>query len=221
MSLHIAAFVVGPLPNNLYLLVDEAAREAVLIDPSIDGAAALEHMRRLQREGFMLSAIWLTHGHFDHVYDTAIWRDEFGVPILMHRADEFWLQRLREQSLWMGLPAPRPVAPDRWIEDGEMLNIGAHRARVLHTPGHSPGSVSFLFEEQGVCVAGDVLFRGSVGRTDLPGCSPGQLQESLHQLCSLPDATRVLPGHGEATTIGFEKATNPFCQSVATKISDL
>jgi len=213
MSLHIETFVVGPLTNNLYLLIDDAAREVVLIDPSINSDAALEHMKRLRQDGLHLSAIWLTHGHFDHVYDTALWRDEFPAPLFMHRADEFWLQRLREQSLWMNLPAPRPVAPDHWIEAGAPFSVGQHHARVLHTPGHSPGSVSFLLEEQNVCISGDVLFRGSAGRTDLPGCSEAELADSLSQLCSLPDATRVLPGHGAATTIGAEKATNPFCRS--------
>jgi len=218
MSLRIETFVVGPLTNNLYLLIDDEAREAVLIDPSINSDPALEQARRLQREGIRLSAIWLTHGHFDHVYDTALWHDEFPVPILMHQADEFWLQRLREQSLWMGLPAPRAVVPDRFIEVGDTLNIGRHYARILHTPGHSPGSVSFLFEAEGFCVSGDVLFRGSAGRTDLPGCSPPQLTESINLLCSLPDTMRVLPGHGEATTIGSEKRSNPFCQSQPAKI---
>jgi glyoxylase-like metal-dependent hydrolase (beta-lactamase superfamily II) len=220
MSLRIETFVVGPLTNNLYMLIDDEAREVVLIDPSIDSDPALAQMRHLHSDGLRLSAIWLTHGHFDHVYDTALWRDEFPAPLLMHRADEFWLQRLREQSLWMGLPAARPVTPDGWIEAGTTQTIGGHGARVLHTPGHSPGSLSFFFEEQGICISGDVLFQGSVGRTDLPGCSQGELNDSLAQLCSLPDATRVLPGHGNATTIGIEKRTNPFCRALAADTSD-
>lgn len=209
MGLRIETFVVGPLPNNLYLLLDDQAREAVVVDPSIGSEAALERMRELQKQGVKLAAIWNTHGHFDHVYDNAAWKSEFDVPLGMHDGDLFWTQRLREQALWFGLPTPQSVAPDFSFEDGQIVRVGTHAARVMHTPGHSPGSVSFLFEDQNACVSGDVLFRGSVGRTDLPGCSVEELRLSLKRLSELPAPTRILSGHGDATTIG-EEMTNPF-----------
>lgn len=214
MSLKVETFVVGPLSNNLYLLIDDVAQEAVLIDPSIDSAPALARVRQLSNSGVRLTAIWNTHGHFDHVYDNALWKDAFPVPISMHRDDEFWLERLREQALWMGYPPPVAVPPDHWLTDGEIVAVGTHHARVLHTPGHSPGSVSFFFEADEVCISGDVLFQGSVGRTDLPHCSVPQLQHSLAKLVALPPTTRILPGHYDPTTIQQELEINPFCQQL-------
>ncbi len=214
MSLRIETFVVGPLPNNLYLLIDDEAREAVVVDPSVGSEAALERMRELQKQGVKLAAIWNTHGHFDHIYDNAAWKSEFDVALGMHPADLFWTQRLREQALWFGLPTPESVAPDFGFEDGQIARVGTHAARVMHTPGHSPGSVSFLFQDQNVCISGDVLFRGSVGRTDLPGCSMEELNRSLKLLSELPAQTRILSGHGDATTISEEMKTNPFCRDL-------
>jgi hydroxyacylglutathione hydrolase len=212
VSLQVETFVVGPFTNNLYLLVDETAREVVVVDPSIDSGAARARVHALEREGVRLTAIWNTHGHLDHIYDNALWRDEFGVPIFIHRGDLFFLERLREQSLWLGLEPPASAPPDHWLEGGQVLAIGGHQARVLHTPGHSPGSVTFVFDAEELCLSGDVLFHGSIGRTDLPGCSDEQLRESLAKLCALPTATRILPGHYEPTTIGFEIETNPYCR---------
>lgn len=209
--MRVESFVAGLLANNIYLLVDEDAGEAVAVDPSLDSGAARERVRQLQIQGVRLAAIWNTHGHFDHVYDNALWKNEFDVPLWMHRDDVFWIERLREQSLWMGLPAPQTALPDRWIEAGNVMRVGQYAARVLHTPGHSPGSVSFVFDSENVCVSGDVLFRGSVGRVDLPGCSPQELRRSLQQLVALPAAIRILSGHGEPTTVQQELATNPFC----------
>ena len=211
MSLRVQTFETGPLATNAYLLTDDDSGEAIVIDPSIGGDAVLDSARAWQKNGGRLLAIWATHGHFDHIYDGARWKDEFSIPLLAHRADEFWFERLREQSLWLGLPPPAPVHPDAWLEDGQVLNIGEHRARVLHVPGHSPGSVAFWWESQNWCVSGDVLFQDSVGRTDLPGCSLDALRASLRVLLALPGATRILPGHGPATTVALEKANNPFC----------
>jgi len=214
VSLRVETFRVGPLDNNLYLLIDDHNHEAVVVDPSIESAPALQRMRELLRSGVHFSGIWNTHGHFDHIYDNALWKAELAAPILMHRDDDFFVQRLREQALWMGLPPPTTVSPDHWLNGGETLKVGGYHAAVLLTPGHSPGSVTFYFAGDGLCISGDVLFQGSVGRTDLPGCSVEQLQHSLATLLQLPDATRVLPGHGEPTTIGLERRTNPFCQSL-------
>lgn len=214
VTLQVETFVVGPLTNNLYLLLDDVAGEAVLIDPSIDSGAALARMGVWSDSGVRLMAIWNTHGHFDHIYDTARWREVYNVPILMHEADDYWVQRLRDQALWMGFPPPVLAPPDQWLKGGETLTVGSHRARVLHTPGHSPGSVSYIFDDAGLCISGDVAFRGSVGRTDLPRCSPPQLQQSLARLMALPGATRLLPGHYGPTTVRQELLDNPFCQQL-------
>jgi len=208
--LHIETFVVGPLPNNLYLLHDDIARQAVIIDPSIGSAAAVQQMKSLRNSGVLLSAIWNTHGHFDHVYDNALWKHEFDVPLVMHADDNFLLERLMQQAMWFGMESTERVVPDAAFHDGQIVRVGSHAARVIHTPGHSPGSVSFYFENDGVCVSGDVLFRGSVGRTDLPGCAPDELQISLRKLAALPAATRILSGHGDETTIEHELAHNPY-----------
>lgn len=212
MSLYIESFEIGPFPNNLYLLIDQKAREVIVIDPSIDSDAAITRIQELEKEGITLKAIWNTHGHLDHVYDNERWKELFPVPISMHQDDVFLLEHLREQAIWLGLPQVNPVTPDQFFEDGQTVSIGHHTAQVLHTPGHSPGSVSLYFADEKIVFVGDVLFRGSVGRTDLPGCSSAQLQESLQRLAALPADTRVLTGHGEETTIADELATNPYLE---------
>ncbi len=210
MSLYIESFEIGPFPNNLYLLIDQKSREVVVIDPSIDSDTAIARIQELEKEGITLKAIWNTHGHLDHVYDNERWKELFHVPISMHQDDVFLLEHLREQAIWLGLPQVNPVNPDLFFEDGQTVSIGQHTAQVLHTPGHSPGSVSLYFADEKIVFVGDVLFRGSVGRTDLPGCSSAQLQESLKRLATLPPDTRVFTGHGEETTIADELATNPY-----------
>lgn len=209
MALRFENWTGGPLSNNIYLFWDDAKGDAVLIDPSIESEPARRKLDDLERAGVHLRAIWNTHGHFDHVYDNARWKAEYSVPLLMHGADRFLLEHLREQAIWFGLEAPEVVQPDIDLTAVAELNIGDSVVRVLHTPGHSPGSVSFWFPAEKLCVSGDVLFRGSVGRTDLPGCSEEALLQSLRTLAALPLETRILPGHGPGTTIGEELASNP------------
>jgi glyoxylase-like metal-dependent hydrolase (beta-lactamase superfamily II) len=208
------SFEVGPFPNNLYLVRDDAAREFVVIDPSIASEDAIARARELILSGYTLRAVWNTHGHVDHVHDNALWKAEFGAPIWMHQADDFLLEYLREQSIWLGLPPAEPIAVDAHFQEGQTVSVGALRAEVLHVPGHSPGSVAFHFQSAGVVVSGDVLFRGSVGRSDLPGCDAAQLQVSLHRLAVLPPDTIVLPGHNAITTVENERRTNPFLQNL-------
>jgi len=210
VSLSFETFVVGPFPNNLYLLRDDAARELVVIDPSIQSDQALSRVQKLQAEGYTLKAIWNTHGHLDHIYDNARWKDNFQVPILMHEDDVFLLEHLREQAIWLGLPAGNPMMPDQFLHAGQTLKIGQHEAGVLCLPGHSPGSVGFHFAHQNLIFSGDVLFQNSIGRTDLPGCDESVLQESLRQMMTLPDETRVFTGHGASTTVAAERDVNPF-----------
>jgi glyoxylase-like metal-dependent hydrolase (beta-lactamase superfamily II) len=208
VSLRIETFTAGPLSNNIYLLTDDDAHETVIIDPSIDSEIALAAVQA--NPSSPLQAIWNTHGHFDHIYDNAKWKHLFKVPLIAHAGDEYFLENLGDMSVWFGLPVPESVAPDVLLENDQIIRVGRHEARVLYTPGHSPGSVSFYLAEAGVCISGDVLFRGSVGRTDLPGCSTAALNESLRLLATLPSTTRILPGHGLATTLGEELQTNPF-----------
>lgn len=207
-SLHVESFVCGPLQTNVYLLLDPETREAVVIDPSIETDAVLRRAMEWRAQGIILRAIWNTHGHFDHIYDNARWKQEFGVPIYAHPADAFFLDNLREQSFWFGVPEPEVVRPDFDFVAGQTVIVGNHQAQVLHLPGHSPGSVGFHFEAQQLCVVGDVLFQGSVGRTDLPGCSNAELAASVRTLFEMAPETVVLPGHGEKSTIGVEKQEN-------------
>lgn len=210
VSLRFETFVVGPFPNNSYLLRDEISREFVVVDPSIQSEAAIARAHQLQSDGYTLKAIWNTHGHLDHVYDNARWKEEFQVPIWMHQDDIFLLEHLREQAIWLGLPPGNPIAPDHFLHAGQTLHIGQHTAGVLWLPGHSPGSVAFYFAEHNLVFSGDVLFQNSVGRVDLPGCDESALKESLRTLAALPPATHVLTGHGASTSIAAERAANPF-----------
>lgn len=208
-KLALEQFQCGPMANNIYLLIDHAAREFVVIDPSIESAPALERARALSELGLRLIGIWNTHGHFDHIYDNHIWKKAFDVPLLMHDGDLFFVERLRDQAHWFGFEAPDEVPPDGTLTEGQVLRVGTHEVHILHTPGHSPGSVSFYVPESALCISGDVIFKGGVGRTDLPGCSDAQLAQSLGRLLELPAATRLLPGHEATTTVEHEQRTNP------------
>lgn len=219
MSLHLEAFRTGPLDNNEFLLWDDASRELVVIDPSLGGDASLLRAHALHAQGVTPHEIWLTHGHFDHVYGVARWQQEFAevfpdahLPVRMHSADAFLLARLREQSLWFGVPAPDSFALDANWEDEQSVRVGDALGRVLHVPGHSPGSVAFYFPDEKLVISGDVLFRGSIGRVDLPGASAQDLSFSLRRLTSLPQQTRVWPGHGDSTTVSEELLNNPYCR---------
>lgn len=209
VHLSVETFTCGPLANNIYLVIDHTAGEFVVIDPSIESTPALERANELQASGLRLQAIWNTHGHFDHIFDNHLWKSNFAVPLLMHDADLPFVERLREQALWFGFEPPEQVLPDQFLQSGQTLHLGQHEVQVLHTPGHSPGSVSYYFADSDFCVSGDVIFPGGAGRVDLPGASASQLGESLLLLTSLPDQTRLLPGHYSATTVGGEKADNP------------
>ena len=165
-------------------------------------AAAAERGRRI-------SAIWLTHAHLDHVLGVACVREVTGAPIYLHPGDRALYDELPQQGVLFGIPAPRPPAPQFELAHGQRLVLGSIEVEVRHVPGHSPGHVCFV--APGVVFCGDVLFAGSIGRTDLPGGDFATLIAGIRrELLSLPDATVVYPGHGPATTIGAEKANNPF-----------
>lgn len=213
-TLQIESFVCGPLDTNTFLLIDAAARCAVVIDPSIESDAALQRAQQLRAEGITVQAIWNTHGHFDHIYDNARWKTAFNIEVWAHAADAFFQENLREQSLWFGLPAPETTAIDHFLRDGDRLEIGEFSCQVIALSGHSPGSVGFYFEPQKMMVSGDVLFAGSIGRTDLPAGSEPDLAASLRRLFDLPPQTLIFCGHGDSTTLQTEKRDNALACSL-------
>jgi glyoxylase-like metal-dependent hydrolase (beta-lactamase superfamily II) len=204
MILH--GLAVGPLGANCYVLACPRTRDALVIDPGGDG----EKIRDLMvADGLNLRLVANTHGHFDHVGADAFLVRESGAELLIHRNDLEMLEAMAAQGALFGFPVEPPPRPSRFLEDGELLAVGDLRVRVIHTPGHSPGGVSFLVG--GHLFSGDTLFAGSVGRTDLPGGDHMALMVSIRdRLLILPDETIVHPGHGPATTIGRERAGNPF-----------
>ena len=202
----IVALTNGAFAENTYLVADPERREAAIVDP---GEEADLFLARLRTEGWTLRAIWLTHAHLDHVAGIAAVRAATGAPVWLHPADRRLYDRAPDQARAFGMElAPLPP-PDAEFVEGEPARVGGRAFDVLHTPGHSPGGVSFA--GHGVVFVGDVLFAGPIGRTDLPGGDGDVLLASIRdKLYALPNATVVYAGHGPATTIGEEKATNPF-----------
>ena len=203
-------FPVGPLHCNCTILGDEITHQAMVVDP---GDNIPEILSRLQRHGLTLSQIVVTHAHIDHVGGAAQLRKATGAPVLMNQQDLALLGMMEMQANWIGVPTPEVAPPDASAEDGLAVGLAALPAEVLHTPGHTPGSICLLFPAQHLLLAGDTLFAGSIGRTDLPGGDGHQILRSLRdRLLVLPDATRVIPGHGPETSIGEERQSNPFLQ---------
>ena len=203
-------FPVGPLHCNCTILGDEVTHEAMVVDP---GDNIPEILSRLQKHGLTLRQIIVTHAHIDHVGGAAQLRKSTGAPVVMNQQDLGLLGMMEMQAGWLGVPTPQVAPPDASAEDGLAVGLATLPAQVLHTPGHTPGSICLLFPDQHLLLAGDTLFAGSIGRTDLPGGDGRQILRSLRdRLLVLPDATRVLPGHGPETTIGEERQSNPFLQ---------
>lgn len=203
-------FPVGPLQCNCTLLGDEEAGEAIVIDPG-DEVGRIH--RRLTELGLKLKQILITHAHIDHVGGALKLKRLTGAPILLNENDLPLLKMMEMQAGWVGVPAPETAPPDGSLSDGLIVGLGRYPAEVLHTPGHTQGSVCLHFAPLKLLVAGDTLFAGSIGRTDLPGGNSRQIIDSIEtRLLALPDETQVLPGHGPATTIGAERNHNPFLQ---------
>jgi len=188
--------VVGPLKTNCYILISSG--EAVVIDPGWEGERILSRIGDV-----MLKAIVLTHGHFDHVTAADMLRREKRAKILIHKGDLYLLKSLRYQLSRFKIEGDVEVEPDEFLDDGDELRLGNSSMTVIHTPGHTPGSICLLWE--GRLFSGDTLFRGAFGRTDLLGGSYEDLTMSIRKLLDLPDETLVLPGHGDETTIGAER----------------
>jgi hydroxyacylglutathione hydrolase len=197
---------VGVFEENCYLLADEQASRGVLIDP---GDEADQLIEMLTASGVTLDAIWLTHAHIDHIGAVAEVVRHFDVPVYLHPLDLPYYTRLSARAAEMyGIPFEQPEVPVRELADGDVLECGGLRFTVMHVPGHAPGLVSF--NGHGVAFGGDLLFAGSIGRTDLPLASPTDMDSSLERFATLSDETIVYPGHGPETTVGREKRSNPF-----------
>ena len=201
---------VGAFQENSYLVVDPSTQRAALVDP---GAEAEQLVEMVRASRATLEAIWLTHAHIDHIGAIAGVKRIWDVPVHMHPADRPLFDRGAMQAAVYGLPFEEPPAPERELAEGDILQLGALRFGVLHMPGHAPGHVVFVTE--GHMIGGDLLFAGSIGRTDLPFSDPDRMSESLERVIMLPDETLVYPGHGPTTAIGRERATNPFLTGVA------
>lgn len=208
---------VGMLQCNCSIIGDPETREALVVDPGDEAARILEV---LARHALTVKAIVSTHAHIDHVGGLRKMHEATGAPVLMHGDDMELYSHLDAQAAWIGMRPPDPVSVDQLLREGDTLRWGRFEANVLHTPGHTRGSISLYLAagnnedaavQPGKLLAGDTLFAGSIGRTDLPGGSLEKILRSIHQkLLALPDQTVVYPGHGRITTIGQERATNPF-----------
>ncbi|MGA8762936.1 MAG: MBL fold metallo-hydrolase [Candidatus Sulfotelmatobacter sp.] len=199
---------VGPLQCNCSVIGDETSREAMVIDPGDDIEDVLTLIRKHKLQ---VKQIVVTHAHIDHVGGAMKLRAATGAPILLNQNDYALLQMLDAQAAWVGMAAPGKVEIDHSLSMGETLQAGSHIASVLHTPGHTEGSICIYFAAEKKLIAGDTLFAGSIGRTDLPGGSFEKIMKSLRgTVLALPDDTVVIPGHGPMTTIGEERESNPF-----------
>lgn len=200
---------LGLFECNCTILGDPESRRAIVFDP---GDEIERILATLAQHRLHVDHILLTHAHIDHVGAVAPLKREFpDAPVLMHAADQPLYDRLDVQAGWAGMLTPERVKMDRYLEDHETLSLLGLDIHVLHTPGHSPGSVSFHIPLLTKVISGDALFRNSIGRTDLPGGNHEQLIRAIQtRLLTLPEDTGVFPGHGPSTTIGFEKRTNPF-----------
>jgi glyoxylase-like metal-dependent hydrolase (beta-lactamase superfamily II) len=204
----------GVAMTNCYLIADETAKQAVLFDAPDHTTGPL--LKEAADRGWDLIGLWLTHGHFDHFADHAVVRQKFpGVKILLHALEEPKTQHPEVQTRMFQLPfVVPPLKPDAHVTDNQKLKIGSLDVVVIHTPGHAPGHVVYHFPSEKVLVGGDLIIGGSIGRTDLPDSDHRQMEASIRRVMKLPAETRLLGGHGDASTLGEERQTNPFVREI-------
>jgi glyoxylase-like metal-dependent hydrolase (beta-lactamase superfamily II) len=208
-KIQVEPLIVGPLLANCYIVWDESVKQGVIIDPGDDADIILKTLKKLSVE---ITSILATHGHFDHVGAVAPLKRELKVEFLAHKDDLFFIEDGENAARRWGVTIEQPPKPDRFITDGEKIKVGNFELEILHTPGHSPGGVSFLHNH--MVFGGDTLFKGSIGRTDFRKGSYEDLAKSIKtRLYTLPDDTIVYTGHGPITTIGDEKRYNPFVRA--------
>ncbi len=204
-------FEFNMLPVNTYVVWDEHTRETAIIDAGCHTPEECETLKQfIADEGLKVKYLLNTHLHFDHIFGNRFVYEQYGLKTCAHRDDEEWLNDAPNRTRMFGLDFPgEPVPIGTYLEDGDVLTLGYHTLKCLHVPGHSPGSIVFHSPEASCIFAGDVLFQGSIGRSDLPGGNIRVLIDGIREkLLALPDNTLVYPGHGEATTIGFERQYN-------------
>ena len=205
---------VTAFQQNCSILWDSETKDAILIDAGGDAAVLKKEIEAL---GLHVKALWLTHGHLDNAGAVGELAETWKVPVIgPHKEDQFWLDMIQEVSARYGFPIPQPVKVDQWLEGCEVLKLGEDEFEVRFAPGHTPGHVMFYNAKHGLLWTGDVLFKGSIGRTDFPKGNHQQLLDSIQRECfSLPDDTQFISGHGPMSTIGYEKRFNPFVASKA------
>ena len=209
----VEAFTVGLLIANCYVVGCEKTGEAAIIDPGFGYAESKRIFKRVSETGLKIKCVVNTHGHIDHTSGNGLVKEKMRVPILIHKEDEAMLTDSRiNLSREMGMADSASTRADRLLVEGDTIDVGRLKFRVIHTPGHTRGSISILGEN--VVFTGDTLFAGSIGRTDFPGSSPEMIMHSIRsKLMKLPDHVKVYPGHGSSSTIGEEKRSNPFLHS--------
>lgn len=215
VAVQLKVLPVTGFQQNCSLVWCERSGAAAIVDPGGD----LDRIdAQVRQSGVELGQILLTHAHCDHAGAVADLAERDGLPIIgPHRDDLFWIEALPEQSRMFGLPPARSFRPDRWLEHGDTVRVGDICLEVRHCPGHTPGHVVFCARAERLAWVGDVLFQGSIGRTDFPGGDMQTLLDSIRtQLLSLEDDVRFVPGHGPMSTIGQERRTNPFLRDLAT-----
>jgi glyoxylase-like metal-dependent hydrolase (beta-lactamase superfamily II) len=205
---------VTPLEQNCTIVWCARTKKAAVIDPGGDVAHLL---KAVADQGLTVEKIWITHGHMDHAGGAAALKAATGAPIEgPHREDQFWIDRIADSGKMFGMPDARVFTPDRWLEDGDIVTLGETELEVRHCPGHTPGHVIFFHRAARLAQVGDVLFQGSIGRTDFPRGDLGQLLTSItEKLWPLGEDVQFVPGHGPMSTFGHERRTNPYASDQA------
>ena len=202
---------VGHLQCNCTILGDPVSRKAIVVDPGGDAEMLIERLVELDLQ---VERIIHTHAHLDHFLASGKMKEATGAKLALHRDDLFLWDMLEDQCRMFGIPFEKPPPPDQWLEHEEEIDLKGVQGKALHTPGHTPGSMCFLFENQKLLIAGDTLFQGSIGRTDLWGGDCQQIKKSIQEkLYTLDEETSVITGHGESTNIGHEMRSNSFVRA--------